>query len=408
VTAEPKAVAALIALRICILPGWAFAEPPSASDIRAAVRTANRAFERQDFEEAAHAYASLPPTPDRPAEVCYNEGLTFAALGDVERARLAFRMADLNAESSSMRADARFNLARLAHDNAIGLSEKDPDKAMEGLREAARIYRSVLDVRPDDVEAAKNVERSRLAVRAIQQRLKEEAEQQQQRAEQLRQMAEDLKDLAERQQNASQQSQAADEQMQQDSSIGAESSRQSRENQEGLSEETEKLLQELLNQLGQSPDDMPGQTEMSEAMSEIEQAMRNQAGAQRDLQQTQPGQAAPKQDQAAQDLAEAAERLSEAAQQQSGDGQPQEQGQGEGQNRSEEPQPGESGEDGAEGDNEQFEQQTQQDRPTRPREVDRLGEQDGDPIARRYLEKEIFDRANRVRRGPPLPTDKDW
>lgn len=407
-TADPKAIAALLVLYICRPSGGAFAEPPSLSDIRAAVRTANRAFERQDFEEAAHAYASLPPTPDRPAEVCYNEGLTFAALGDVERARLAFRMADLNAQTTSMRADARFNLARLAYDGAIGLSEKEPDKAMQGLREAARIYRSVLEVRPDDGEAAKNVERSRLAIRAIQERLKQEAEQQRRRAEQLRQMAEELEDLAERQQSASQQSQAADEQMQEDSSIGAESSRQSRENQEGLSEETQQMLQELLNQLGQAPEDTPGQTEMSEAMSEIEEAMENQAGAQRDLQQAQPGQAAPKQEQAAQDLAEAAERLAEAARQQSGDGQSQERGRGEGQNRPDEPQPGQTGEEDAEGENKQPEQQAQQERPARPREVDRLGEQDGDPIARRYLEKEIRDRVNRVRRGPPLPTDKDW
>lgn len=383
----------------------AHSEPPSISKVRTVVRSANRAFEQQDYESAAHAYASLPPTPDRPAEVCYNEGLTFAALGDIERARLAFRMADLNADSDSMRANARFNLGRLAYDIAIGLSAEEPDKAMDALREAARVYRSVLAVRPDDSEAAKNVERCRLAIRAIEEQLKQEAEEQQRRAEQLEQMAQQLQDLAERQQQASQQSQSANDQMQQDSSIGAESSRQSQEAQQELSEETREMLQQLMNQLGQTPDNAPGQTEMSEAMSEIEQATQNQSGAEQDLQRTQPGRAVPKQEQAAEDLAEAAERLAEAARQQSGKGQ--EQGKGEGEDRQDQPQPGE-GQEGADGGNEQQDQPQDNQRPTRPREVDRLGEQDGDPIARQYLEKEIRDRANRVRRGPPLPTDKDW
>lgn len=405
-TASTLIVSALILLSTLAATPTALGEPPSLSKVRAVVRSANRAFEQQDYESAAHAYASLPPTPDRPAEVCYNEGLTFAALGDTERARLAFRMADLNADSDSMRANARFNLGRLAYDSAIGHSAEEPDKAMAALREAARVYRSVLAVRPDDAEAAKNVERCRLAVRAIEERLQQEAEQLREQAEQLQQMAQQLQDLAERQQEASEQSQSANEQMQQDSSIGAESSRQSREQQQGLSEETREMLRKLLDQLGQTPENAPGQTEMSEAMSEIEQAMQNQSGAEQDLQRTQPGRAVPKQEQAAEDLAEAAERLAEAARQQSGKGQ--QMGQGQGQNRPDQPEPGEGGEDGQSENEEQARQLSGRESPTKPREVDRLGEQDGDPIARQYLEKEIRDRASRIRRGPPLPTDKDW
>ncbi len=388
----------ILILGICPLLAAArvsHAEPPQPSKVRSAIRAANRAFERGDFEEAAHVYASLPPTPDRSAAVCYNEGLTHAALGDIERAKQSFRMADLNADEGSIRADARFNLGRLEYDEAIALAQEEPKLAMQGLREAARVYRSVLNVRSDDLEAAKNVERCRLAIRAIEDRLRQEAEDRAKQSEQLQQLSQRLNELAERQEQASAQSRGAQEQMDQDSSIGAEASRQSREQQEALSQETRDMLSQLMQQLRQTPGDAPGQTEMSEAMAEIEQAMRNQAGAEQNLERAQPGRAAPKQEDAAEELGEAAERLAAAAQEQRGEG-----------HDSGEPQPS----DGADpqGESEPSEGSETKEAPARPREVDRLGDQDGDPIARRYLEKEIRDRANRIRRGPPLPTDKDW
>lgn len=380
---------------ILSLSGSGHAEPPAPSKVRSVIRAANRAFERGDFEEAAHVYASLPPTPDRPAEVCYNEGLTHAALGDVERAKQSFRMADLNASTNELRANARFNLGRLAFDDAMSHAQEDPKLAMEGLRNASRIYRAVLEVRPEDAEAAKNVERCRLAIRAIEERLQKQAEEQARQSERMQEMAQRLKELAERQEQASERSREAQEQMEQDSSIGSEASRQSREQQEGLSEETREMLSKLMQELGQMPGESPGQTEMSEAMAEIERAMEEQSGAERSLERSLPGRAVPQQQDAAERLEAAAERLAAGA------------GEGQGEGK----QPGESEERGGnapDGQEDQSEGEQSEELPSRPREVDRLGDQDGDPIARRYLEKEIRDRANRIRRGPPLPTDKDW
>lgn len=399
-TAERYCPLAVWLIVACWTPAPAIADPPSSSRVRSTIKSANRAYERRDFDEAAHTYSTLPPTPDRPAEVCYNEALIHVALGDVERAKQSFRMADINAQSDDIRAHARFNLARLAYDEAMAAAESDPQAAITKLTQAARLYRSVLDVRPDDAEAAKNVERCRLAALQLRHQIEQQERERQQRNEQLQQLAQRLKDLADRQRGASDRSRDAEEQMQQDSSIGAEATRQSREQQQQLSEETRQLLSELMNQLAQTPRDDPGQTEMSEAIADIEEAMHNQGGAQRDLEQTRPGRAAPRQENAADELEEASERLTQASSQ-SGEG-PQQ-----GRPRDRRPEPG--GEQGNEPDGQSDrEGQDPQPRPAPPREVDRLGDQEGDPIARRLIEKEIRDRANRIRRGPPLPTEKDW
>ncbi|QYK49522.1 MAG: hypothetical protein KF838_06630 [Phycisphaeraceae bacterium] len=398
--AERYMLLAVWLIAACWPPTPAAADPPSSSRVRSTIKSANRAYARRDFDEAAHTYSTLPPTPDRPAEICYNEALIHVALGDLERAKQSFRMADINAKSDEIRANARFNLARLAFDDAMATAESDPQAAITKLTHAARLYRSVLDVRPDDVEAAKNIERSRLAALQLRQQIEQQDQERQQRNEQLQELAQRLKDLADRQREASERSRAAEEQMQQDSSIGSETTRQAKDQQEQLSEETRELLSELMNQLAQTPRDDPGQTEMSEAIADIEEAMHNQGGAQRDLEQIRPGRAAPRQENAADELEEAAERLTQASSQD---------GEGSQQGRPRERQSEQGGEQGNEPDGQSDrEGQDQQPQPTPPREVDRLGDQDGDPIARRLIEKEIRDRANRVRRGPPLPTEKDW
>lgn len=364
-------------------------DPPSPGTVRGAILRANRAYERQNFDEAIHVYATIPPTPDRPAAICFNEGLAFAGMGDAGRAAQSFRMADLNATDNTLRANARFNLARLRYDGAMELAQTEPERAIEELREAARTFRAVLDVDPADAEAAKNVERTRLAIRAIQEQLRREAEERQQRQSQMNEMAQQLQQLAERQRQAADQSQQAEQQMQQDSAVGAEASRQSQANQRPISEETQEMMQKLSEMLQNMPGNDPSQTDVSESLGRMDDARQEQGEAEEELSETRPGEAAGDQREAADLLEEAARQLAEAAK-----------GDGEGDQPGQQPRPGQEPGDG----------ENEQDQPTEgpPREVKELGRADGDPIARRLLEKEIMDRVNRVRRGPPIPTERDW
>ncbi len=364
------------------------------SVIRRTIIRATHAYERQDFEGAVQAYAAIPPTPDRPATICYNEGLAFAALQDRARAAQAFRLADLNATDPAMRAAARFNLARIRYENAMELAAREPEQAIEELRDVARTFRSVLEVDPNDADAARNVERVRLEIRRLQEQLRQEAEQQDQRREQMQNLAQQLQQLAERQRQAADESQRAEQQMQQDSAVGAEAARQARSTQDPISEETENLMQQALDMLQQMGETESGQTEVSEALGQMAQARQEQSQADQELSRSQPGPAEQDQRDAADLLQQAAERMSQA-----GGGEPDERpGQGPGQN-----QPEQSGEQPGDG---RQEQETQAQGP--PRQVERTGRADGDPIARRLLEKEILDRANRIRRGPPIPVERDW
>ena len=368
---------------------------PSDAAVRKAVIRATRAYERHDYEEAVQIYASVPPTPDRPAPICFNEGLAFAGLEDRARAAQAFRLADLNASDPSLRAAARFNLARVKFDSAMELAQREPEQAIEELREVARTFRSVLDVDPNDTEAAQNVERARLQIRRIREMLEQQAQEQAENQQQMQNLAQQLQQLAERQREAADQSGRAEEQMEQDSSIGAEASKQAQSAQRPISEETESIMQQTLEMLRRMGEQAPGQTEMSESLGQMAEARQEQSQAEQELSESRPGPAQGDQQNAADLLEQAAESLAQAAGQQ--------EVQGEGGQQGEEQNPGQGNQTG---DGQEQDQDTPSESP--PREVQRLGRADGDPIARRLLEKEILDRANRIRRGPPIPVERDW
>lgn len=393
----------IVALFACSLPasiGHALQTSPGR--VRDLISHANRAFERGDAAEALRIYSEIPPKPDRPAEVCYNEGLAHAAEGDLDRALEAFRLADLNATTAARRADARHGMARATLGKAMQTAASNPEGALPELERAAGLYRSVLEVRPDDLDAAKDVERTRRLI----QRLKEEierakAEQAAQR-ERLGEMAERMKDLAERQEQAAQQSNQAQAQNEQDSSIGAERSRQARQQQQQISTETGEMFEDLMEQLTQSSPSDPSQTSMSEALAAIDQASQEQQNADKQLGQNRPGEAEPRQRTAAERLREAAERLQEAAE-----------GEGGEVGQSARPSPGESGEEGeptpeGESGDQQEQAARESEQEGRPREARRLGREEGDPIARQLIDRELRERATQRRRGPLVPVERDW
>lgn len=393
----------LAALVACSLPaGIGHALQTSPGRVRDLISHANRAFERGDAAEALRIYSEIPPKPDRPAEVCYNEGLAHAAEGDLDRALEAFRLADLNATTSARRADARHGMARATLGKAMQTAASNPEGALPELERAAGLYRSVLEVRPDDVEAAKDVERTRLLIQRLKEVIERAKAEQAAQRERLGEMAERMKDLAERQEQAAEQSNQAEAQNEQDSSIGAERSRQTRQEQQQISDETGEMFEELMEQLTQSNANDPSQTPMSEALAAIDQASQEQQDADQQLRQNRPGDAEPRQRTAAERLREAAQRLQEASEGEGGE---------EGQRQR--PSPGESGEEGqptpdGQSGEERDQEASESEREGRPREARRLGREEGDPIARQLIERELRERSSQRRRGPLVPVERDW
>jgi hypothetical protein len=218
----------------------------------------------------------------------FNAGTLAMQLGDA-RARELLRSAELNAADLPLRARARFNLA-----HALMPSEEGPpadidaiDARIGALREAAGVFRSVLDLDPDHADAAANTERVRRMIRdLLRERERMEAEQ---RA--LEELADELEQLAEQQdQQAAESRERADRGEASPESQGGE--------QRALNKKTE--------QASSRAEDAGAGDAAREAM---EEAMAAQERAEEALGRGDSGQAAEEQREAAEALRRAAEQV---------------------------------------------------------------------------------------------------
>ncbi len=221
------------------------------------------------------------------ALAAYNAGTMAVALKD-ERAETLLAEADRRAEDASLRASARYNLghAALPAEGGPGDSPAAIDAQIEAYREAARRFRSVLDVDRRHLQAARNTELARRKVRELQER-KEQAQRAQKQAEDLARQLENL---------ARQQQQQAEESRKQ-ADRGRKAEQADRDRQQSVSQQTEQAAQAA------------EQSGAGEAAREsMQRAREAQLRAEESLEKGDLKQAAEQQAQAAEALKEAAER----------------------------------------------------------------------------------------------------
>lgn len=288
-----------------------------------------------------------------------------AALADAGRLDLAgahLAKADLTAERDVVRVAARFNLGQVRYKLASAMlkpaegGQPDLEGAKAMLRRAADAFRSVLDIDPGDLEAARDVERVRRLIGAIEQ-MQEQAKKQ---ADQMRKQADQLDQLADRQQQESAQNQQQTQQPQ-----------QAQQDQSDINEDTAKQS-EL--------------TQQSRAQQALQDAMEQQKKASERLEKGDQQAASESQKKAAEKLRESAQALREAADKQEG-------------KRGEQ--------------NDQKKQGEQGEKPDEKNNDKQEGESRDDRLTKWLLDREQRQREHRDQQlkallGRPVPVEKDW
>lgn len=323
----------------------------------------HRLFSEGKFPEAAQAFAHRPS-----AESMFNHGCALLEAGNYAGAIEAYRTVDT--AFPHLAPNARFNLAHALFKSAMAemqprtvndqLQPGDLGKALALLRASAATFRAVLDVAPNDLDAARNTELVRRLIAQIQDQLEEQQRQQQQ----MQDAANRMEQLADAQQ----------QQADQTRTTPPSRSREQLEAQQDLNEQTQQAASELEELLDQNP----------ELADLLQQAMKSQSDAMEELAVSRTDRATPEQQNAADKLRAIAEAL-----RQSADQQPQEQ-----QDQSEQPQ----------------QQQQPQEAPNQP-----AADQPKSPEQRhaeQILEQERQQRREleNLRRmlSRPVPVERDW
>lgn len=243
--------------------------------------------------------SAAPAVPERP-DTLYNTGRELFAAGKFAEAAQRFRDADSQTTDAELSARARFNLGQALLKEASppngAPSSAKPEETKARLEAAARAFRSALESKPGDAEAARNVEIARRMLKDFeeqqekqkqqskdqqskngeskdqnQDRNKDQEKQDQQKqdqqnktgkqdgkdqsgqqsgdaGEQNQQNAEKLKDLAEQQKNAADQTKKAGEQ--QEAQKQSDERKKAERDQQAVSEKTEQQQKESAKSAG--------------------------------------------------------------------------------------------------------------------------------------------------------------
>lgn len=160
------------------------------------IDAADALFADKKYADAAGAYSRLadalgPGQASLSPTLAFNRGCAQLAAGDAAGAEKSFLDVDAVATDPSVRAAARYNLGLIAARQAEQLAEKEPKQAIETYRRAEGHFRNALADRPQDADAAHNVEVVQRAIAKLQEQQKQQQQQQQKQQQQQQQQQQD-------------------------------------------------------------------------------------------------------------------------------------------------------------------------------------------------------------------------
>lgn len=281
-----------------------------ADSARTSVRQGNKLYHQGSFNEAIKQYDQALIDQPQVLEPKFNKANCYFQLDDLAQAIDLYN--EVVAESKDMKlvARAKYNLGNCYFKQGSKQSDSDLQKALEDLQTSIVHWRGVLDIEPENENAAKNIEVARLIIKDIIDQINKQKQQQQQQAEKQKQLQEKLKQLLDQQKALAGQTQQTKEQVDKEQINQQQASdnynKQANE-QSQLKTETEQTSQQMQQQDPNSPQ-LP---QMQQAAGELEQAANNQAQAERQLNASDGAAAKQSQDNAVKHLENALKALSQ-------------------------------------------------------------------------------------------------
>lgn len=135
------------------------------------------------IESKSSPVASSPEAPPLSADARYNAGRELFLAGKYKEAAEQFRDADVASRDPELSARARFNLGQTLlkqpPSDRASESKETPEQVKSRLEGAARAFRSALEAKPNDAEAARNVEIARRMLQDFEEQQEKQKQQQQ-------------------------------------------------------------------------------------------------------------------------------------------------------------------------------------------------------------------------------------
>ncbi len=136
-------------------------------DVRNFVNTGNQHYQANDFSEALNRYEQALTENPRAYRARFNQGNVYYRLDDLEHALKAFREVAAETKDMSLVAKAKYNLGNTHFQQGLKQQDSDLQKALDAMRDSITQWRSALELDPENVNAARNIEVARLKIKDI-------------------------------------------------------------------------------------------------------------------------------------------------------------------------------------------------------------------------------------------------
>lgn len=229
----------------------------------------------------AKAEANPAPTPPPSADTLYNSGRELFLAGKYAEAADQFRQSDLGASDPDLSAKARFNLGQSLLKQATAApqpgAQQDPAQSISQLDAAARAFRSALAAKPDDAEAARNVEIARTLMQQKQQEEEKKKQEQEQKDKQQKDKSkQDQSKENQNEQKKDDQDQSKDEGRSNDQNSPSKDSKQHQDNADKLKDLAQKQSDAAdkskeASESKESPENPEKQQQAKDAQKDVDQ-----------------------------------------------------------------------------------------------------------------------------------------
>ncbi len=174
-------------LFILLLPGEARAD--SAGKL---VSKGNRAYQKQQYDEAASLYGKASVKMPESGIIAFNLGDVLYQQEDYAGAREHFEDAAMKTRDLSLEARAWYNTGNCAFAQGSRQVDSDMEKALGFYEESVNFYATALEKDPSLTNAAHNMEIARLFIKDLLDRIQKQKEQMQQMQEQMKEIVDSL------------------------------------------------------------------------------------------------------------------------------------------------------------------------------------------------------------------------
>jgi Ca-activated chloride channel family protein len=162
-------------------------QPVCADSARDLLQQGNKLYARENFNDAIKQYDQALVENPQALEPKFNKANSYYRLDDLATAIDLYKEVAADSKDMKLVAKAKYNLGNTFFQQGLKQRDSNLQKALDDLKTSISYWRQVLDIEPENENAAKNIEVARLIIKDIIDQInkqKQEQDQQQQNQQQ--------------------------------------------------------------------------------------------------------------------------------------------------------------------------------------------------------------------------------